>query len=206
MGEWGKKFREWLLARGMEIASEAETGLPTVVALPPPRAREFLRERAPALALELDKVEMLPVVSVTCFFPDSASSFRGFGCLFPRSEGFRVLGVLANHCIFPERAKPGWISETWIFGGATGREIIKLSDEELLALIETEREKIFGLEAKIQSAEISRWSKAIPHYNLALESFTARRAGDYILFGTYLGDLGLARVLFQAKKLARSFR
>lgn len=204
MGEWGKAFTEFLRRHDVEFATSALEGMPTIVALPPPRAREFLHGKAPKLEAALAKVEMLPLVSVTCFFPAASPGLEGFGCLFPRTEGFRVLGLLANDCIFPGRVKKAR-SETWIFGGATDRKILELSDEEIIQLIAKEREKIFGIETVMLHHVISRWPEAVPHYNLGLEqmlSDTPLTENNYTLFGTYLGDLGLARVLAKAAELA----
>lgn len=209
MGEWGIAFSRWLKAHGAELSSSAEEGLPTVVALPPPAARVFLAGKAPRLEACLSKIEMLPILSVTCFFPESAPGFDGFGCLFPRSEGFRVLGILANDRIFPGRARKGYLSETWIFGGATDPEILKSSDDDILLTVQFERERIFDRKMPLAEARIHRWPAAIPNYNLALESVLRGlnpSEGDYTLFGTYLGDLGLARVLVNAQSLARSFK
>lgn len=208
MGEWARGFRLWLELHGMEFSSQAEEGVRTVVALPPHRAAEFLKSRAPGLSAELGKVEMLSLASVTCFFPKSFG-IEGFGCLFPRSEGFRVLGILANDRIFPGRANEGFLSETWIFGGATDPGIIQATDEEILSTISQERAKIFGRQVPIAHAEVNRWPRAIPHYNLTLEKILSQRTlseGNYTLFGTYLGDLGLARVLVRAQELARSLK
>lgn len=210
MGQWGEKFSAWLEIAGAEFSSQAEEGLPTVVALPPPRAKAFLEGKAPGLAALAAEVKMLPVVSVTCFFPDERPGIDGFGCLFPRSEGFRVLGILANDRIFPGRATKGFLSETWIFGGATDPQVMNRTEEEMLSTIQFERGKIVGQRVPFTHAVVNRWPGAIPHYDLALEralsgqkSFTE---GDYTLFGTYLGDLGLARVLVRAQDLARNFK
>lgn len=207
MEEWSRGFIGYLRENGAEFSSQAEECLPTVVALPPHQAREFLAPRAPRLAALLESIEVLPLVSVTCFFAGN-SGINGFGCLFPRSEGFRVLGVLANDRIFPGRSS-GARSETWIFGGATDREIIDLPDDDLLLLIQNERERLLGQKESLLHFEITRWHKAVPYYTIglerSLESLAPFEEGPYRLFGTYLGDLGLGRVLIRAEELARSF-
>lgn len=209
MGEWGKGFSRWLKEKGVEFAKVPEEGIATIVALPPPKAKEFLGGRAPKLAEHLGRVEMLSLVSVTCFLPDSAPGLDGFGCLFPRSEGIRPLGVLANEKIFPNRALKGWRSETWIFGGATDPGASQLTDQNLYSSIYHARQAIHGEKFDgIEHGQVCRWPAAIPHYNLQLEKILAnspRAEGNYALFGTYLGDLGLARVLVRAQDMARSF-
>ncbi len=203
MGAWSKGFR-WYLEKRITFSKVPKENIPTVVALPPHRAAAFLQNRAPRLAADLQKIEMLPLLSVTVFYPMEAASIPGFGCLFPRIQGFRVLGILANGQIFPERTN-NTISETWIFGGATDKDILGLSDEEILLLIQKERQQIFGEFAPFLHHSIHRWPRAIPHYNLELENTLSSlvREGDYIPFGTYMGDLGLARVLVRAQELAK---
>jgi len=186
-------------------------GMPTIVALPPPAAAHFLSERAPALAAELRKIKMVPLVSATVFFAPETQAIPGFGCLFPRGEGFRALGVLANEKIFPRRAVDS-ISETWIFGGHLDPEALKLSDAALLELIAKERAKLHGLKGRILHSRISRWEEAVPHYDIALEEAVEHlkslefREGVYRVFGTYLGDLGLGQVMYRASELAKEYR
>lgn len=210
MGAFPRAFRMALETAGTQFSDYAEEGLPTIVALPPPRAAEFLRERAPLLAAQLASIEMVSIASATVFLPEQTKGIEGFGCLFPRPEGYRVLGILANDRIFPNRVKPGFRSETWIFGGAGDPAIVSMSPEEIRALILAERTRLFGA-APIVHAEVNRWPGAIPHYSLHLEEALRRleeiqfRENNYTLFGTYLGDLGLARVLLRAEALSQEF-
>jgi oxygen-dependent protoporphyrinogen oxidase len=208
MGEFPRAFHRYLEEEGAEFATEAAPNLPTVVALPPPAAAAFLEARAPTLSQHLARIEMASILTATVFLPAHARGIEGFGCLFPRPEGFRVLGILANDRIFAGRVKPGFRSETWIMGGATDPAVVALPDHEIESLIAGERTRLFG-GAEIQQTVITRWPAAIPHYNIRLEQeLGALRAlhfteNNYVLFGTYLGDLGLARVLTQAEALAR---
>jgi len=211
MGAWAPAFRHTIVANGGVIVSEVLPGMPTIVALPPPAAAHFLSERAPALAAELRKIKMVPLVSATVFFAPETQAIPGFGCLFPRGEGFRALGVLANEKIFPRRAVDS-ISETWIFGGHLDPEALKLSDAALLELIAKERAKLHGLKGRILHSRISRWEEAVPHYDIALEEAVEHlkslefREGVYRVFGTYLGDLGLGQVMYRASELAKEYR
>lgn len=210
MGAWAPAFLHVILANGGKIVSSPEHGLPTVVALPPPAAEAFLRERAPALAGELRKISMVSLLSATAFFSPETAPIPGFGCLFPRGQGFRARGVLANEQIFPGRARDS-IAETWIFGGTEDPEILRLSDADLIELLARERARLHGLKARLLHAKVSRWPDAIPHYDLALEDAAENlraleyREGLYRVFGTYCGDLGLGQVLYRASELAREY-
>ena len=67
MGAWAPAFRRVLELNHCTFTHEPEPGLPTVVAIPPHLAASFLQGKAPALAAELAKVRVLPVVTVTVF-------------------------------------------------------------------------------------------------------------------------------------------
>ena len=87
---------------------------------------------------------MLSLVTATSFYAPEAARLKGFGCLFPRDQGYRARGVLFNDCIFEGRGPAH--AETWIFGGALDPEVVNLSDQELAQLIADERERFFGAE------------------------------------------------------------
>ncbi|MGZ3652372.1 MAG: protoporphyrinogen/coproporphyrinogen oxidase [Bdellovibrionota bacterium] len=210
MGAWAPAFRRVLALNHCVFSSEALPGLPTLVALPPPAAIKFLAGRAPALEAELRKIRMLPIVSVTIFFPPETAGIPGFGCLFPSKEGFRVLGVLANDRVFPGRARDS-ISETWLLGGANDAGIIEMSDDQLLQLVLAERAKLHGLKPRVLLSRVTRWNSAIPHYDLALEGALENlralrfREGHFRLFGNYLGEMGLGSILQRASELPGVF-
>ena len=206
MGAFISAMENILRARGAKFATEARSGVETIVALPPPNAAAFLKESAPELSCLLSSIQMCSVASVTIFLPNSARSIDGFGCLFPKSSGLRALGVLANHANFPNRARDGK-SETWILGGGLDPKLLQLTDSEILALIQDHRKIVMGDASPILFSRISRWENAFPHYDIVLEEILEKlsklqfRENNFRLFGTYLGDLGLARVLLKAKLL-----
>jgi oxygen-dependent protoporphyrinogen oxidase len=210
MGTIAPAFRRVLELNHCVFSREALPGLPTIVALPPPAALKFLDGRAPALEAELCKIRMLGLVSVTLFFPPETSGIPGFGCLFPQKEGYRVLGVLANDRIFPGRAIDS-ISETWLLGGAHDPGACKLSEQELVAIVLTERAKLHGLRPRVLFSRVSRWEVAVPHYDRNLETAVEHlttlrfREGHFRLFGNYLGELGLGTILHRASELPREF-
>ena len=103
---------------------------PVVICTSARAAAECLRDVAPAASQALSTIDMLPLVRITAFYPGEATSQWGRGILFPRGGGdIRALGVLFNTNIFPQRK--GEYSESWIYGGATDRDVVELSDVEL---------------------------------------------------------------------------
>jgi len=160
-------------------------------------------ERSKALA----QIEMLPLVSATVHWPESAPTLEGFGCLFPSGES-EALGVLLNRYIFAGRCRSS-LSETWIFGGAQDVQAavpwVNRTDDEILAAIRRERSRVIGPTPDPLRIQITRWPRALPHITTEMESLRARYLGsskNIFLIGNYTGGIGLSKILDQAIQLA----
>ena len=180
---------------------------PTIVCLSASAAAEHLAEAAPELSSALRGIEMLSLATVTCFYPQTSSKFNGFGCLFPRDQGFRARGVLFNDSIFEGRGPAH--AETWIFGGALDAEVVKLSNEESAELIAAERERFYGKHDEALDVRITRWPNALPHYSIELEGILTSLAApppNISLVGNYLGRIGLSKILERAAVVAEEWQ
>lgn len=198
---------DYLISAGVEFAfnheADSQTEEPVICCLSAPAAAKYLAVSAPEISERLRGIEMLTLVSATCFFPAGAGSLKAFGCLFPADQGFRSRGVLFNHCIFEGRGLA--LSETWIFGGALDPEIVKLNDEEIRENILADREKLYGRREDPLAAHITRWPFALPHYSLELEHILTKLPApppNIALVGNYLGRIGLAKILERAAYIA----
>ena len=170
-------------------------------------AAECLKEAAPQLNESLRQIEMMPVATATCQYEPAAARLKGFGCLFPRSEGFRARGVLFNEHIFAGRGPAH--SETWIFGGALDPDIGQLTDPELIELIATERERLYRAVDEPVGIHLTNWPEALPHYSIDLERILTHLPpppANVALVGNYLGRIGLAKIIERAAFVAREFR
>jgi len=177
-----------------------------IVCLSARSAAEFLAGVTPELSQALRGVEMLSLATVTCFYPAEAARLKGFGCLFPRDQGFRSRGVLFNDCIFDGRGPAH--SETWIFGGALDPDVVNLGDDELAQLIASEREKFYGKHDEVLDLRITRWPNALPHYSIGLERILTvlpAPPSNIALVGNYLGQIGLAKILERTAYVAKEF-
>lgn len=183
--------------------STARGSEPTVVCLSARAAAEYLAPDAPAVSAALREVEMLSIATVTCFYGMDAAKLKGFGCLFPRDQGFRARGVLFNDSIFAGRGPAH--AETWIFGGALDPGVVKLTEAEFADLIASEREKFYGKKDQPLDVYVTRWPNALPHYSIEFEKVltTLPAPPDNIsLVGNYLGRIGLAKILERAAVVA----
>jgi len=196
-------LRDYLENAGVEFRLDQEAPKPagqrTIVCLSAPAAANYLADFAPDISAQLSQVEMLSLVTATCFYDSAAASLKGFGCLFPRDQGFRARGVLFNDCIFEGRGPAK--AETWIFGGALDSEIVKLDDSALSDVIRNDRERFFRRTDMPLAIHITRWPNALPHYSLELERILTTLPPpppDVALVGNYLGRIGLAKILERA--------
>jgi protoporphyrinogen/coproporphyrinogen III oxidase len=192
-----------------ELNHEAiiETGEPVVICTSARAAGDCLADIAPQLSESLRQIEMMPVVTATCQYDRAAAKLKGFGCLFPRGEGFRARGVLFNECIFDGRGPAH--SETWIFGGALDPSIVELSDQELIELIAIERDRLYGEHHEAIGIHLTCWPEALPHYSIDLERILTKLSAppaNVALVGNYLGRIGLAKLVERAAFVAREFR
>jgi oxygen-dependent protoporphyrinogen oxidase len=181
------------------------TGEPTIICVSAGAAANYLAENAPEVSERLSRIEMLSLITTTCFYQSDAATLNGFGCLFPHDQGFHARGVLFNNCIFDGRGPAH--SETWIFGGALDPGVVKLNDTELAEVISHDRERFFGRVDQPLATHITRWPKALPHYSLALERTLTSMPpppANVALVGNYLGKIGLAKILERAAYVADS--
>ncbi len=195
------------------------------------QAGELMKQQAPRLSVELQKIPRVSLVTVTVGYPVSAvSRVQGFGCLFPRSEGFQALGVLFNTDLFENRGELE--SETWIFP----QEALALTDSEILSQIQADRRKLAPrskVPFEIQYSKIIRWPQVLPLYGSQLESLlesdlfensndassrqgclqafqvgvqVAESTAPLYLSGNYLGGIGLTKILSYNNRLAKKIR
>ena len=194
---------EYLRRKDVDITFETDAwpnpNDPTVVCLSARSASAYLSDMAPELSEALSRIEMLSLLTATCFFEQDAASLNGFGCLFPRDQGFRARGVLFNDCIFEDRGPAH--AETWIFGGALDPEIVGLSDDDVRKIILADRQRFYKMNDAPLAMRITHWPNALPHYSIDLERTLTKLPApppNIALVGNYLGRIGLAKIAERA--------
>jgi len=185
--------------------------IPVIISTPLHITRGLLKNMYPIFYRVAEPVESVDLISATLFFKEAQNSWlEGFGVLIPRSERFDALGVLNPHEIFDGRLeKPSQQKvETWIFKD----EIMRLSDEQILSLIQEERQRLSAnAKAEILSYRIFRWPRAIPYYSVSLERLLEHDAyksfeKENIRFvGNWTGALSLSQMLASQRHLVRDF-
>ena len=163
-----------------------------------------------------DSINELNSVSLTAVAvqPKTSRKIRGFGCLFPKNENFKSLGVLFNSDIFEGRGHES--AENWILPGQ------HLDLKSIEHLIRNDRTRLIGEAADFSILKHFVWTKSLPKYDsklrnfLGSEIFTDADRGVNVdgaclsvngkkvyLTGNYLGGIGLAKILSYNLRLSQ---
>ena len=167
-----------------------------VVSSPAYTSSYLLKDLSWSASLEFDKIDYVPLVVVNVgvkegYVPD------GFGMLVPRKEGKRILGVIFSSKLFPGRAPEGKDLLTVYLGGAIDREVIDLSEEEILDIVERELREIFRIPG-FDFVHVKKWKRAIPQYTIGYQKYldlakeVERVHKGLFLTGNYLGGVSVA--------------
>ena len=206
MGQLIERLMETLDRRGATCewnrpVTVLDPGRLTVLAVPAPAAASLLSKHAPRLAEAIAQVRMTSLLTVTAFFEPHPHDLRGFGVLFPRSEGVNALGVLFNNEVFPGRSTLR--SETWIYGSAFSGPLP--ADVEILDAVVRDRATLTGQRAAPTASYPTRWPDALPVYDFAVLDVARQRAElpPWLgVSGNYFGRLGATHLLELAEETA----
>ena len=152
-------------------------------------ATRLLAPTDAALASDLAAIPSAPMVTVCLGYPASAIARRleGFGFLAPRSAGLRLLGVLWESSIFPDRAPAGYALLRVMLGGATDPDVVDLDDQRLLARVRTELRATMQVTGQPELVRVIRHRPGIPQYAcghgerlVRIESALERRPGLFV--------------------------
>jgi oxygen-dependent protoporphyrinogen oxidase len=199
--EWRLRNRD--VSIRLNTPARLDGSTPAVICTSARDAAACLRDVAPGASQALSTIDMLPLVRITAFYPDEKTHQRGRGILFPRGGGIRALGVLFNANIFPHRG--GQYSESWIYGGAADRDVVHLSEDDLAAVMDRDRQSLCGRSVPPAARVVHRWCAALPHYDVQLESVRASGFDlpkGVFLVGNYVGGIGVTMLLEQAAAVA----
>ncbi len=153
------------LADGTELS-----GREVAVALPPPVAARVLEGVLPTTAVSA--LAAIPYAGVTVVMTGYGQPHpflhptRGFGFLVPGCEHGRILGAIFCDSTFPAQTPPGMTVVRTLLGGARGREVLELSDDETLAVVRRDLDRYLGGDPEPKFVRVIRHEYGIPQYTL----------------------------------------
>ena len=139
-----------------------------VLATPADQTAALVRGHSADAADALDAIAYAPVATVASAYTASsiAHALDGFGCLVPRKERRRVLGVLFSSTMFDGRAPRGTALLTTFIGGQRQPELARLDEAEIAALAHAEHAALLGASHAPLFQAVTRWPRAIPQYTI----------------------------------------
>ena len=202
--EWAGGDCRVVLEHGRTVVADA-----VVVACDAASASRVL-DRDRELAAALATIPSAPIVTIALGYA-AASVGRpldGFGFLAPRSSGLRLLGVLWESSVFPDRAPEGHVLLRVMLGGATDPDAASTDDQRLLARVRAELRTTMKLNTPPVFTRIARHRTGLPqftaghHDRLArIDRACARHPGLH-LGGHALRGVGVNALVEDAQRLA----
>ena len=178
-----------------------------VLSCPAYATGQLLAEISGGASRTFEEIDYVPLVVVNVGVR-SGRVPEGFGLLVPRREGKRILGVIFSSKLFPGRAPEGRDLLTVYLGGATDREVIDLSEEEITGTVVRELKDILSIEDP-EFVHVQKWRRAIPQYGigygryLSLASELEKSHRGLYLTGNYLSGVSVADCLRNSGEVLR---
>lgn len=149
-----------------------------VVAALPARQLMGLIDEQPELVSQMRGMERAPVAVVCIGVPAASLSSRlgAFGVVVASGETPRVLGVVFESTVWPERAPEGQVLLRCIVGGARDPEAVSLDDESLVQLAITDLSAMFGVPLRATHSRVIRWTAGIAQYSVGHKARVERLA------------------------------
>lgn len=90
----------------------------------------------------------------------------GFGCLLPRSEGIRPLGMIFSSSLFPGHAPEGCVSVRVLMGGSLDPGAVTMPEGEAHAIAMDALRRCLGVRGEPLMSHCATWAPAIPRYDV----------------------------------------
>jgi oxygen-dependent protoporphyrinogen oxidase len=138
-----------------------------------------------------------------------AHPLDGFGMLAPGVEKRKILGILFQSSLFPDRAPAGAALLTSFVGGCRQPELARLDDAALVELVRGELHELLGAEGAPEFVHITKWERAIPQYNIGYSTLrglldTAEHTFSGLRFcGNYCAGIALPKTILHAIGVGR---
>lgn len=163
---------EWVV----ETSNEVFNADSVIIATPSYTAAELLKDFAPQLASELNRVEYASSVVLNMVFreTDFAKPLEGFGFVVPVIEKRNIIACSYSSIKFANRAPNGCVTLRVFLGGALRGELATLSASECLLLALKDLNHYLGLDADPIWYSMSRWKQSMPQYDVGHHKITER--------------------------------
>ncbi|MGD0116914.1 MAG: protoporphyrinogen oxidase [Candidatus Binatus sp.] len=155
----------WRLALATGDSVDAEA---VICAAPAFAAARIIAALAPAAAKMLGAISYASAATVNLTYreTDFDGPPRAFGFVVPAAERRRIIAGSFSSFKFEGRAPAGAILARAFVGGEMSRDMMRLSDDEMVAAVRDEFRALLGVTAPPGFAEVRRWPDSMPQYEV----------------------------------------
>ena len=155
----------WRLAMVGGGAIDADA---VICAAPAYAASRIIAPLLPAAAKMLGGINYASAATVNLSFrvSDFDGPPRALGFVVPSSEHRRIIAGSFSSFKFEGRAPADAILARAFVGGEMSREMMRLSDDEMIAAVREEFRELLGVSAAPGFAEVRRWPDSMPQYEV----------------------------------------
>ena len=163
--EMSRNADAWRLALASGESIDADA---VICAAPAYAAARIVATIAPAAAKILAEISYASAATVNLTFRESDFDGppRAFGFVVPAVEHRRIIAGSFSSFKFEGRAPAGAILARAFVGGEMSREMMTLSDDEIIAAVRDEFRALLGVSAAPGTAEVRRWPHSMPQYEV----------------------------------------
>jgi oxygen-dependent protoporphyrinogen oxidase len=139
-----------------------------VLATPAYAAADLLDPIDPRAAAKLRLIRYISTATVSLGYrqSDIPLPLKSSGFVIAGSEGRRITACTWSSSKFPDRAPAGRVLLRAFVGDARDESAVFLDDGDLLALVRAELRDLMGITAEPVLADIFRWPKSMPQYDV----------------------------------------
>jgi protoporphyrinogen/coproporphyrinogen III oxidase len=154
-----------------------------ICAVPAFAAASILSATNERLARQLIQISYVSAAVVNMAFreADFPARPRSFGFVVPIAERRRIIAGSLSSLKYENRAPAGFITARAFVGGVLQNEMMRQSDDDMIAAVRDEFRALLGISAPPQFAIVRRWPDSMPQYvvgHLARVAEIERLAAD----------------------------
>ena len=155
----------WRLATSAGDSIEADA---VIVAAPAYAAARILSAVAPRAADLLGKISYASAATVNLTYKESdfPAPPEAFGFVVPVIERRKIIAGSFSSLKFDGRAPEGAVLTRAFVGGVLQTEMMRSSDDEIVAAVRDEFRTLLAISAPPQTVDIRRWPDSMPQYEV----------------------------------------
>jgi oxygen-dependent protoporphyrinogen oxidase len=149
-------------------------------------------------------------VSLTWRVSDFPKPLDSFGFVVPSIEQRKIIACSFSSLKFEGRAPEGFVLARVFLGGVLQSDMMKLSDDEMIAAARDEFRDLLGVTAAPGMSEVQRWPAAMPQYAVGhldrvarIEEWTAG-IPDFFLAGAAYRGVGVPDCVHSGENAAEA--